>query len=57
MNREQFNKQALRKESRRSYWLGVVVGVLIGTALGFAIGYGAGSPTMVVVPLSEGVKV
>jgi hypothetical protein len=49
-------KQALDKESSRSYWMGIVVGVLIGAAVGHALGYSQGSPQTVVVPLYQGIR-
>lgn len=49
-------QQRIRRMASRAYWAGLIAGVLIGIAAGLAIGYQLGSPTTVVVPLSQGVR-
>lgn len=56
MSREQFIKNKLSKVSQQSYWLGLIVGVVLGVIAGLSIGYQLGSPTTVVVPLTQGIR-
>ncbi|MEZ5572423.1 MAG: hypothetical protein R3E64_10415 [Halioglobus sp.] len=57
MEQQDIFKKHLRKATTRSYWLGVGLGLVFGILLGMAIGYTLGSPTTVVIPLTEGTKV
>jgi len=57
MDQKKIIKRHLTKISRESYWLGFAVGAVLGIIFGVVIGFGLGSPTTVVIPLSQGVKV
>ena len=47
----------LKKTSRGSYWLGIVLGLLVGLVLGTLIGYELGSDTILIVPFESGTEV
>ncbi len=56
IDRQQQLKKQIDRLASRSFWFGVAVGLVLGILAGFAIGYSQGSPTTVVVPLSQGIK-
>jgi hypothetical protein len=57
MNNKEIIEKSMREVSTQAYWLGVVLGLVLSAIGGFAMGYELGSPTTVVIPLTEDMKV